>query len=141
MKAEALMQTGNHNEALPIINMIRTRASESSDWLVQADGSPTANYLVSEYEDGVNCTWSADFAWKALQWERFLEFAFEGHRFFDLVRWGEAAETINAYLAVENQWFAHLNEANFTAGQHEYVPIPQNQINLTEGLYIQNTGY
>ena len=121
--------------------MIRKRASESTDWLVQADGSPTATYLINEYEDGVNCTWSADFALKALQWERFLEFTFEGHRFFDLVRWGIAEETINTYLAVENQWFAHLNEAQFTAGRHEYVPIPQNQINLTEGAYIQNTGY
>ena len=141
MKAEALIQTGNHADALPLINQIRARAAESTDWLIHSDGSAVANYNISEYEDGVNCTWTPDFALKALQWERFIEFAFEGHRFFDLVRWGVAAETINAYFERENQMFAHLNDAQFTKGRHEYVPIPQNQINLTEGAYIQNTGY
>jgi hypothetical protein len=39
---------------------------------------------------------------KAVRFETRLEFAMEGHRFFDLVRWGIAAETLNAYNAVES---------------------------------------
>jgi len=141
MKAEALIELGRHAEALPIINAIRARAAGSTDWLVQADDSPTANYLVEEYEDGVNCTWDQDFAREALQWERRLEFAMEGHRFFDLVRWGIAAEVLNDYFTIEKVRFEHLKDALFTAGKNEYIPIPQAQIDLTEGLYEQNTGY
>jgi hypothetical protein len=141
MKAEALIELGREGEALPLINEIRTRAANSTDYLVQADGSPTANYFVAEYEDGVNCTWSQDFARQALQWERRLEFAMEGHRFFDLVRWGIAAEALNEYFEVEKNRFEHLRDAFFTKGKNEYIPIPQNQIDLTEGLYVQNTGY
>jgi|WetSurSiteA1Bulk_404760.scaffolds.fasta_scaffold01216_3 starch-binding outer membrane protein, SusD/RagB family len=141
MKAEALIELGSENEALPLINQIRARAANSTGWLVQADGSPTANYFVEEYQDGVNCTWDQDFARKALQWERRLEFSMEGSRFFDLVRWGIAAETMNEYYAVESTRFQHLVGANFTKNKNEYLPIPQNQITLTEGAYIQNTNY
>ena len=141
MKAEALIELGQQNDALPIINQIRARAMNSTGWLVQADGTPTANYLVEEYQDGVNCTWDKDFARKALQWERRLEFSMEGSRFFDLVRWGIAAETMNNYYAIESTRFQHLVGAHFTKNKNEYLPIPQNQITLTEGAYIQNTGY
>jgi hypothetical protein len=141
MKAEALIELGRHGEALPLINQIRERAAASTDYLKQSDGSPVANYHAEIYQDGVNCTWSQDFARTALQWERRLEFAMEGHRFFDMVRWGIAGEELTKYFAVERDRFEHLRDAIFTEGKHEYIPIPQNQIDLTEGLYKQNTGY
>jgi len=62
-------------------------------------------------------------------------------RFFDLVRWGIAAETLNSYLAVEKKRHTFLQSAVFTKGRDEYLPIPQNQINLTKGVYMQNVGY
>ena len=65
----------------------------------------------------------------------------EGSRFFDLVRWGITAETMNEYYAIESTRFQHLVGAHFTKNKNEYLPIPQNQITLTEGLYLQNTGY
>jgi hypothetical protein len=141
MKAEALIELGRHGEALPLINQIRERAAASTDYLKQSDGSLVANYHAEIYQDGVNCTWSQDFARTALQWERRLEFAMEGHRFFDMVRWGIAGEELTKYFAVERDRFEHLRDAIFTEGKHEYIPIPQNQIDLTEGLYKQNTGY
>jgi hypothetical protein len=141
MKAEALIELGSEDQALPLINQIRARAKNSTDWLVQADGSPTANYFVEEYQDGVNCTWSQDFARQALRWERRLEFALEGSRFFDIVRWGIAAEAMNEYYQVETPRFEHLTGAYFTKNKNEYLPIPQDQITLTEGGYIQNVGY
>uniref|UniRef100_UPI003A986F3C RagB/SusD family nutrient uptake outer membrane protein n=1 Tax=Psychromonas sp. TaxID=1884585 RepID=UPI003A986F3C len=78
---------------------------------------------------------------KALRFERRLELGLEGHRFFDLVRWGIAKETIDKYLSVEAVRKPYLVEALFTAGKHEYLPIPNQQMILSGGLYVQNSGY
>jgi hypothetical protein len=85
--------------------------------------------------------WTRDYARQALQWERRLEFATEGHRFFDLVRWGIAEQTLNEYIAVEKVRRPYLATAKFTAGRDEYLPIPQSEITFTKGLYQQNPGY
>ena len=69
----------------------------------------------------------------------------EGHRFFDLVRWGIAATTINTYIAREKADRPLKSDANFTAGKNEYFPIPQGEIdNLNSDGTIrltQNPGY
>src|SRR5690606_37222713 len=72
-KAEALIELGRHMEALPIINRIRSRAAESTSRLVDNNGTPTGNFRVATYQDGINCNWTADFARNALRWERRLE--------------------------------------------------------------------
>jgi len=59
--------------------------------------------------------------------ERRKELATEGHRFFDLVRTGQAATV--------------LGPQGFTAGKSEVLPIPQTEIDITEGALIQNSGY
>lgn len=140
-QAEALIELGRHNEALPLINMLRARAKNSTVKTKQLDGSDPSNYQVEEYVDGVNIDWTQENARLAMQWERRLEFAMESPRFFDLVRWGIAAETLNAYLAVEKTRKAFLSSAQFTKGRDEYYPIPQREIDFTKGLYVQNPGY
>ena len=140
-KAEALIELNRQSEALPLINMIRERAANSTALLKYANGQPVANYNVKPYIDGVNITWSRENARKALQFERRLEFAMEGSHFFDLVRWGIAKDFINAYFASEKAIIPNLNSANFTAGRDEYFPIPTVQITYTAGLYKQNPGY
>jgi starch-binding outer membrane protein, SusD/RagB family len=141
MKAEALIELGQQNAALPIINQVRTRAANSTGRLKYSDGTFVSNYLSGTYVDGVNCVWTQDFARKALQWERRLEFGVEDSRFFDLVRWGTAAETINAFFEKEKARYSFLSSAHFTKGRDEYFPIPQAQIDLVEGLYEQNNGW
>lgn len=140
-KAEALIQLDRQNEALTLINQIRNRASQSTAKLVDIMGQPTGNFDVRPYVDGANCTWTKDFAFKALQWERRLELSCEGFRAYDLMRWGIMAETMNGYFDVEKTRRAHLANAKFTKGRDEYLPIPKGQIDLSQNLYKQNIGY
>ncbi|WP_372775355.1 RagB/SusD family nutrient uptake outer membrane protein [Mangrovibacterium sp.] len=140
MQAEAYIELGQQDMARPLINQIRQRASESTGRTRFADGTAPSNYEIAEY-DGVNLSWTQENARMALRWERRLEFALESPRFFDLVRWGVAEPTLNAYLAKEKTRKDFLNNAKFTAARDEYFPIPQREIDFTKGLYIQNTGY
>jgi hypothetical protein len=139
MKAEALIELGQQNAALPLINQIRTRAA-NTDWLKYPDNTTFSNYRVSTYQNGVNINWTKENARTALQWERRLEFAGESSRFHDLVRWGIAAETVNQYFLEEKVKRPYLNGAAFTKGKNEYFPIPYSQIILSKGLYVQNSG-
>ncbi|MFD2101244.1 RagB/SusD family nutrient uptake outer membrane protein [Flagellimonas iocasae] len=140
-KAEILIKLGRHDEALPIINQLRERAANSIEKLRKADGTFPTEYRISPYVDGSNINWTPDNAWKALMWENRLEMAMEGRRFFDLVRWGVAAEVINAYYEKERQRYPWMEAAYFTKGRDEFLPIPQAQMNWSQGVYIQNPGY
>ncbi|MCW3804770.1 RagB/SusD family nutrient uptake outer membrane protein [Plebeiibacterium marinum] len=140
MQAEAYIELGEQANAMQLINQIRKRASESTGRTKLADGTNPSNYLISEY-DGANLSWTQENARIALQWERRLEFAMESPRFFDLVRWGIAEPTLNAYLEKEKTRKDFLNKAQFTAGRDEYYPIPQREIDFTKKLYEQNVGY
>lgn len=140
-RAEALIELGRQDEALPLINQIRARAGKSTGLLVDATGKPTSAYRIDVYKPGTNCTWNQSFARQALRWERRLELAMEGNRFFDLVRWGIAADYLNSYFSVEKTKREYLKEAKFTKNRDEYLPIPFNQINFSKGLYKQNPGF
>ena len=141
-QAEALIELGRHQEALPLINAIRERAARSTTRLVDVQGDPIGKYVVATYEPGKNCpAWTQEFARKALRWERRLEMSQEGTRYFDLVRWGIAAETVNAYFAVEKTRRTYMGEAQCTKNRDEYFPIPKNQINFSKKLYQQNHGW
>lgn len=138
IQAEAYIQLGEQDKALSLINQVRERAAKSTDRLKKSDGTFSSNYNVKPYS---TTGWTKDFAFKALQWERRLEFATEGPRFFDLVRWGIAESTLNKYIEKEKSRRTFLATAKFTAGRDEYLPIPQAEITFTNGLYKQNPGY
>lgn len=140
-KAEALIELGRHFEALPIINQIRERAKNSTQLLRYDNGHYFANYSIDLYDPGNNIEWTQEKARESLRWERRLEFAMEGIRFFDLTRWGIAAETLNSYFEIEKKRVPHLDNAFFTKNRDEYLPVPNQQIDLSLGIYEQNYGW
>jgi hypothetical protein len=138
-KAEALIETNqNLDEALNLINQVRSRA-KSSTYVQKIDGSgPAANYLINPYP---SAGWSQDYARKAVRFERRLELAMEGERFYDLLRWGTAAQAMNNYYQTEGAKKSFMSGAVFMVGKHEYLPIPQSEIDLAPELYTQNPNY
>jgi hypothetical protein len=137
-KAEALIELNRPAEALPLINQIRQRAQNSTARLKTSAGTAISNYKIGLYPA---TGFTQQYARQALRYERRMEFAMEGFRFFDLVRWGIAADYLNTYFSVEKTKRQYLSTAHFTAGRDEYMPIPLNQINFSKGLYQQNRGW
>ena len=139
--AECEVEIGSLDRARELVNYVRTRAMNGRTVEVAYDyiGNylPSANYYIGLY----NTAWDKTTATNAVRFERRLEFGLEGHRFFDLVRWGIAADYINNYLATETSRLPNdLNGVSFTAGKNEYFPIPQQEIDLNPKLK-QNPGY
>ncbi|WP_454802783.1 RagB/SusD family nutrient uptake outer membrane protein [Mucilaginibacter phyllosphaerae] len=139
MAAEAEAQTGGLTKALALVNMVRDRASNPVGFVYQYKNpdkptagfstTPAANYKISVYPEGY--FGSKDLALKAIYYERKIELALEGHRFFDLVRWGIAAQELNAYITYQGQFTQDVRGGHFTTGKNEYYPIPQRQIDLS----------
>ena len=77
-------------------------------------------------------------AWTALKRERRAELSFEGHRFFDLARWGDVGETLGKYVAFEKQYLAKYQT---TPGNFTCLPIPLNEIRTSEGRFVQNADW
>ncbi|MCF8308156.1 MAG: RagB/SusD family nutrient uptake outer membrane protein [Bacteroidales bacterium] len=100
MCAEAYLQSGTGNP-LPLVNQVRERAMPDD---------PLSSVTMED-----------------IKLERRLELAMEGHRFFDLVRWGDAA--------------SELGELGFIPGKHEVFPIPQSEIDNSNGKLEQNSNY
>ncbi len=137
--AEAEIEAGSLEKGRALVNEVRARAAKPSSFVVlDGTSTPAANYKVGLY----NTTWTDKAeALKALKFERKLELSMEGHRFFDLVRWGDAATVLNKYLDFERPIRPFVGSAAFTPGKHEYFPIPQRQIDLSKNVLVQNPGY
>lgn len=135
-RAEAYAQLGNTEQAISLVNQIRSRAAGST----QMTGNYSNNYGVKMYITNYKGSYSKDETVKIVKMERRLELGMEAERFFDLVRWGDAATVLNKYYAEEIDNCAIYSDAHFTANKDEYLPIPFSQISASNGHYTQNIG-
>lgn len=124
--AECEIEIGSLERARALVNRIRQRAANPNGFVkMPGTNADAANYKISLY----NTAWAdKDAARKAVRFEERLEFAMEGHRFFDLVRWGIADQVLNNYVTVEKTKRTYLNGANFVKNKNEYYPIPLQEI-------------
>lgn len=133
MAAEAALDT-DLNYALDRVNDVRIRASKIPH--KEVGGSPVAAYNIQPYPSFPD----KEYAMRAIQFERRLELALEGHRFFDLVRWDNAKQVLESYSQFEGG-FLDLNEGITFEERNKYFPIPQEQIDRSGGSLTQNPGY
>ena len=129
------------------------------DWVIRSDRGSTFMYVggaisnINSWYEYVSPVYNVgeypEFADKAaarkrIYFERKLELAMEGHRMFDLVRWGVGDEYLNAFFAYEGTFIA-TRKGKFTPGKNEYFPIPQAQIDMSRvngtPRLKQNPGY
>lgn len=150
MAAECAIHSGNLTAARTYINQVRSRAAKSflmadvsenmNDNYVMEDMTSggkvvhqgaAANYRIGLYDSFAN---SAD-AWEALYREYRLEFGMEGHRWFDLVRWGTYVSELNGYRSFEE----NLVPKGRPSYQPEWIccPIPQTAIDAAKGKLFQ----
>ena len=138
MRAEAQAQLGQTAEAIILVNQVRSRAIDmmTNSIVSNYPNKYGVHYAVGKYSG----SYSKEDVMKIIKMERRLELALESERFFDLVRWGDAATVMNKYYTSESQKMSFLSGSSFTANKNEYLPIPWEQIAASNGHYTQNCG-
>ena len=134
MKAEALIeQNKDLDQARSLINQVRAKAARSVDpAYTPVDCNPMkANYAVGQYPAS---GWTQEYARKAVRHERRVELAMEGLRWFDLLRWGNAVETVTNYYQYESQFQPYYSGASLSEADL-YFPVPLNQLDNAGDLY------
>src|SRR6059058_5066228 len=113
--------------AIPLVAVTPTLDTLATPWAVYKIGLYTTPFISVAQADS------------AVQYERRLELAMEGQRFFDLRRWRIADTEINSYITRERTRIPYLAGVTYTARDSLY-PIPSIQLDLAP-LLVQNPGW
>ena len=132
--AEALIEMDEDiPTAVDCINEVRTRANNSRHADVEAKSRVT---IIPNKK--IPMVKSTDNLEEAVRHERRVELAMEFNRYYDLKRWNAYITTMNNFASFD---YANGRGADFKAGKSELFPIPQSEIDRTDGSITQNPGY
>jgi starch-binding outer membrane protein, SusD/RagB family len=152
LTAECEARTGTLDHARDLVNRVRQRMIDNKESpknrVKKADGiTDAANYRIGLYPSGGprDPFQSKETALDAILYERTLELGTEGHRFYDVVRFGKGEEIFNAFLVTESERFDYLAGHVYSDIPDALMPIPTEVIekSLKDGklTLTQNPGY
>ena len=137
MAAEANVELNNLSAAQALVNQIRERAQNMAT-VKDAAGNDAADYDIALY----TAPWTDQVvARKAVRFERRLELAMEGHRTFDLRRWGVAETVMAKYISEEGETIIPFAKGQTFQSKHTLFPIPLSAIDGSGGVITQNPGF
>jgi hypothetical protein len=124
--------------ALDYVNQVRNRAKDMTYVKNETGTADAANYQVEPYGSFPDQT----FARKAVRMERRLELGMEGHRLFDIRRWGNGVDIMNTYFTNEARVITSFaGKARPYDPKFDLMPIPLTAIDLSGGTLQQNPGF
>ena len=139
MRAEIAVEESDFATATNLVNQVRMRARDMTYLQAIGGGGDAANYVIGLYPGPFV---DQDTARKAVRFERRLELAMEGHRLFDLRRWGVAESVINTYVTNEARTIGNFGtKAGTYVPTMDLLPIPIVAIDLSGGVLTQNPGF
>jgi len=140
--AECQIENGDLDGAFENINLVRARATNPDGFVLEDDGvTPAANYDIEEYPAAGAYPFDTQAnARIALRMERKLELGMEGHRWFDLNRWGNTVTELNRVLTYEKTmpWGNSMYGSAIVGPEDVTYPIPQRQLDLANGNLTPN---
>jgi len=120
MYAEAVLKGGTQGSLTPTqaVNQVRARASVNMPALSSVDMDDIEN-------------------------ERILELTQEGHRFFDLLRWGKVVSRFKALEASDSNFKQYSSSAylGFQENKNEWLPIPVDEVEGNPYITENNPGW
>jgi hypothetical protein len=139
LKAECEAMTGAGDLGFAKVNLIRARAANPAGFVKEADGTTNAaNYVINVYPGAAFANQAE--AMMAIMFERKLELGQEGHRYYDLQRWGTVVSELTRIMAYEiTMPWSNLLYAGHSIGPEDVnFPLPQRQIDVSNNILIQN---
>ena len=153
-RAEVAVEEGDLEYARILVNKIRNRAKYSNPVMglcetysnletnPQVDWSqPAANYKVEPYPPGHSSFSDIEEARKAVRMEIRLEFATEGHRFFDLRRWGLDNLLLNDFIQRDQKMTNYMKGTIYDPEEDDYWPLPPDQVEFQKEILKQDSSY
>ena len=130
--AEVMNELGDQTTAAQYVNMVRARTATTPN-------PNTVTPTPIRTMDPISSTLSYEDMFWAIVHERRIELAYEGKFGWDLRRWGIAKKVLRDPVRWQNTVVADYFK--YEDGKDEVLPLPQQEIDKSEGVLKQNPGY